>query len=160
MIKRAVLGAVELDAIACYAQEAEACGYLLGPAEQPLLCDEHVRMQNEANKYHERNPEEFPRTARTSFRFNEMRFGDVWRRSTAAGRPVKVLYHSHLDVGAYFSDTDAAAMNPMGLGPEFPLAYLVTSVRRGEDGSPHVDDHRLFVWDGASFVPSTFTVID
>jgi proteasome lid subunit RPN8/RPN11 len=59
--------------------------------------------------------------------------------------PVKVLYHSHLDVGAYFSDTDAAAAKMGGDAPAYDLAYLVTSVARGE-----VVDHRLFVWDPAA----------
>ena len=55
---------------------------------------------------------------------------------------MKVLYHSHLDVGAYFSATDAEVAK-MGQGePPWDLAYLVTSVRAGE-----VDDQKLFVWD-------------
>ena len=70
------------------------------------------------------------------------------RRATprrASGRPVKVLYHSHLDAGAYFSPTDAAVMSmgeppaieggprsPWAPGPAWPLAFLVTSVVKGE----------------------------
>jgi adenylyl-sulfate kinase len=65
--------------------------------------------------------------------------------SRSEGRPVMVLYHSHLDAGAYFSPTDAAAMSQgkmpeveggaieMGPGPPWPLAFLVTSVRGGSD---------------------------
>ncbi len=55
-----------------------------------------------------------------------------------------MLYHSHLDVGAYFSETDAAAANMGGDEPAYDLAYLVVSVRAGT-----VDDSRLFVWDVA-----------
>jgi hypothetical protein len=58
---------------------------------------------------------------------------------------VKVLYHSHLDVGAYFSETDALAATAGGPEPTYDLAYLVTSVRDGV-----VDDHKLFVWDEPS----------
>ena len=56
---------------------------------------------------------------------------------------MRVLYHSHLDVGAYFSETDAAAATMGGDKPSYDgLFYLVTSVRKGV-----VDDHKLFAWD-------------
>ena len=56
---------------------------------------------------------------------------------------MSVLYHSHLDVGAYFSETDAAAATMGGDKPSYDgLFYLVTSVRQGV-----VDDHKLFVWE-------------
>ena len=171
-ITRAALRAVEEDAIAGYRRDEEACGYLRGPASDPLLCDEHVRMENVANKLHALDPERYFRTARSFFAFNEKKFDDAVRAGERDGRPVKVLYHSHLDVGAYFSPTDAAVMSmgeppafeggpvTMGPGPNWPLAFLVTSVRGGGDGPPSVDDHRVFVWDGASFVESSFTIAD
>lgn len=154
-ITRAALRAVEQDALAGYARGEEACGYLAGPASEPLLCDEHVRMENRANELHEKFPDEFPRTGRTFFYFNSLQLDRAVERGAAAGRPVKVFYHSHLDVGAYFSETDAAAMTAMGGAPTWPVAYLVTSVRGGA-----VDDHKLFVWDGAGFVASTFSIIN
>ena len=50
------------------------------------------------------------------FAFNEKKFADAVDASAREGRPVKVLYHSHLDAGAYFSPTDAAVMS-MGEPP-------------------------------------------
>lgn len=173
IFKASVLKAVEEEALAGYARDEEACGYLTGPASEPLLCDEHVRMENIANKLHAIDPERYFRTARTFFDFNGKRFSDAVEKGAATGRPVKVLYHSHLDAGAYFSPTDAAVMSggeppateggeiTMGPGPAFPLAYLVTSVRGAEGGgAPYIAEHRLFVWDGTAFVASTFDVID
>jgi proteasome lid subunit RPN8/RPN11 len=66
-----------------------------------------------------------------------------------------VLYHSHLDVGAYFSATDAEVAKMGQHEPPWELAYLVTSVRSGE-----VDDRKLFVWDvgSRSFVESRLEV--
>lgn len=171
VLKAAVLKAVEEEALAGYARDEEACGYLRGPASEPLLCDEHVRMENIANKLHARDPERYFRTARTFFDFNGKRFSDAIDRGAAEARPVKVLYHSHLDAGAYFSPTDAAMMSggeppateggtsEMGPGPAFPLAYLVTSVQGAASTPPSIAEHRLFVWDGSAFVASTFTVI-
>ncbi|WP_437912010.1 Mov34/MPN/PAD-1 family protein [Sorangium sp. So ce302] len=177
VLKASVLKAVEDEALAGYARDEEACGYLKGPAAEPLLCDEHVRMDNIANKLHAIDPERYFRTARTFFDFNGKRFSDAVENGASAGRPVKVLYHSHLDAGAYFSPTDAAMMSGgeppaeeggqivLGPGPAFPLAFLVTSVRGGSgegrpEEAPRIAEHRLFVWDGAAFVASTFSVVD
>jgi proteasome lid subunit RPN8/RPN11 len=165
---RGALRAVEEDALASYARDEEACGYLTGPAGD-TLCDAPTRMENVANKLHARDPETYFRTGRTFFAFNEKRFADAVERGGKDGRPVKVLYHSHLDAGAYFSPTDAAVMSMgeppafeggpavMGPGPAWPLAFLVTSVRGGL-----LAGHGLFVWDEASrsFVAAPFTVED
>lgn len=167
-ITRAALRAVEEDALAGYAKDEEACGYLRGPAGD-TRCDEHVRMVNVANKLHALDPETYFRTARMFFAFNEKKFVDAVESSAREGRPVKVLYHSHLDAGAYFSPTDAAVMSmgeppkaeggeiEMGPGPAWPLAFLVTSVRAGK-----VDEHRVFIWDGdaRAFVASELTIED
>ncbi len=167
VIRRSALDAVERDALRGYADNEEACGYLRGPAGEPLLCDEAIRMVNVANKLHRIDPETYFRDARTFFAFNEKKFDDAVAAARADGRPVKVLYHSHLDAGAYFSDTDRAVMSMgeppqreggavvLGPGPAWPLAFLVTSVRAGG-----VDDHQLYVWDRSDFVASTFTVIE
>jgi proteasome lid subunit RPN8/RPN11 len=164
-LRREVLAEVERDALRGYRDDEEACGYLRGPALEPLLCDEAVSMVNLANKLHSVDPERYFRNARTFFAFNEKKFDDALRASAAEERPVKVLYHSHLDAGAYFSATDRAVMSMgeppdeeggsfrLGPGPAWPLAFLVTSVR-----ASGVDDHKLFVWDGQDFVESELTI--
>ena len=168
-IRKAVMEAVEADAIAGYARDEEACGYLRGPVGEALLCDEHVKMVNVASKLHALDPVTYFRTGRTYFTFNEKKFQDAVTASEKEGQPVKVLYHSHLDAGAYFSPTDAAVMSmgeapsveggpiTMGNGPNWPLAFLVTSVREGK-----IAEHRLFIWsrDARDFVVSPFTIVD
>jgi proteasome lid subunit RPN8/RPN11 len=117
--------------------------------------DALVPMVNRANALHRLDPESYPRTGRTYFDIDSMKFEGSIRRGEADARPVKVLYHSHLDVGAYFSPTDAEVAK-MGQGePPWDLAYLVTSVRAGV-----VDDRKLFVWDPGthSFVESPLEV--
>ena len=90
------------------------------------------------------------------FDIDPLKFERAVRAGESNGRPVKVLYHSHLDVGAYFSETDAEAATMGGEAPTYDLAYLVTSVRSGV-----VDDRKLFVWDGAAraFVEAALTIV-
>jgi proteasome lid subunit RPN8/RPN11 len=146
-IARSALVRVDEDALAAYARDEESCGVMTGPASEPLLVDEALPMLNRATKLHQLDPEAYPRTGRTSFDIDPLMFERALRAGETNGRPVKVLFHSHLEVGAYFSETDEAAATLGGTAPAYPLAYLVTSVRQGK-----VDDRKLFVWDGSAFV--------
>jgi [CysO sulfur-carrier protein]-S-L-cysteine hydrolase len=141
VIARSVLNQVDEEARRAYARDEESCGFLVGPSTDGRRVDGIVPMINRANALHRLDPEQYPRTGRTYFDIDSMKFEGAIRRGEAEGRPVKVLYHSHLDVGAYFSPTDAEVAK-MGQGePPWDLAYLVTSVRGGQ-----VDDRKLFVW--------------
>lgn len=136
-------------------RDEESCGFLVGPAGDALLVDGIVPMENRANKLHRLDPETYPRTGRMYFDIDPLKFERAVREGEASGRPVKVLYHSHLDVGAYFSETDAQAATAGGEEPTYDLAYLVTSVRAGV-----VDERKLFVWDagGKRFVEAPLAV--
>lgn len=142
-ITRAALDRIEAAGVAAYGRGEEACGYLQGPATEPALCDTATELENLANKYHEVDPEQHPRTGREYFKINALKFERAIAAGAASGQPVKVFFHSHLDCGAYFSEEDAASMT-MGGGaaPAYDLAYLVTAVDAGV-----VTAHRLFVWD-------------
>ena len=155
-IRKSVLDRVFEEACAAYARDEESCGFLVGPASEPSVLDGIVPMVNRANNLHALDPEAYPRTGRMYFDIDSMKFEKAIREGEASARPVKVLYHSHLDAGAYFSETDASVAKMGGDAPPFDLAYLVTSVRNGA-----VDDHKLFVWDAASksFVESRIAVV-
>jgi proteasome lid subunit RPN8/RPN11 len=155
-ISKAVLDRVDDEARAAYARDEESCGLLLGPQGDASLVDEAVPFENRANKLHELDPETYPRTGRMYFDIDPMKFGRAVEAGETNGRPVKVLYHSHLDVGAYFSDTDAQAATMGGDAPTYDVAYLVTSVRAGA-----VDDRKLFIWDpdAKKFVETELSVV-
>jgi [CysO sulfur-carrier protein]-S-L-cysteine hydrolase len=155
-IPKDVVAKVDEEAtLAATQRDEESCGFLVGPASDALLVDAIVPMENRANKLHRLDPETYPRTGRMYFDIDPLKFERAVREGEAAGRPVKVLYHSHLDVGAYFSETDAQAATAGGDAPTYDLAYLVTSVRAGV-----VDDRKLFVWDAGTkrFVEAALTV--
>lgn len=136
-IDRAVMEQIEADALACYPNES--CGFAMGPASDPSVLDEMKSEPNEADKWHARDPETFPRTARTYFKINELRASRLFDAQAVAGRPVKVIYHSHCDVGAYFSQEDAYTFSVDG-NLTWPCAFIVVSVVQGV-----VKDRKLWV---------------
>lgn len=156
-IDRHVLEAVFDEARRAYARDEESCGVLVGPASDGRRIDGLIPMLNRANKLHALDPEAYPRTGRMYFDIDSMKFEAAMRKGDAEGRPVKVLYHSHLDAGAYFSATDAEVAKMGRSEPPWDLAYLVTSVRAGQ-----VDDRRLFVWEPISgtFAESRLDVLE
>lgn len=121
----------ELEAIERQAVEeypAECCGVVVvRGAERRLL-----RFRNVQDELHARNPTQYPRTARTAYRASAedlKRLGDLER----AGFDVAVVYHSHIDAGAYFSETDRReammGLDPARHDPIYPdAAYVVVSV--------------------------------
>ena len=105
---------------------AESCGVILvrGEERQLLPC------RNVQDELHARDPERYPRDARTAYYIDPtdlLRIG----RQEGEGFTVAVIYHSHIDAGAYFSETDRR--NALfGGEPAYPQAtYVVTSVMGG-----------------------------
>lgn len=123
-----VMAEIEADAVACY--PSEACGFVTGPAADPALLDAAVREENEADKYHRLDPAAFPRTSKMYFKINELRAARAFDAGEADGRPIKVIYHSHCDAGAYFSAEDAATFASDGQ-LMWPCAFIVVSVVEG-----------------------------
>lgn len=157
-IPKSVLAEVERAGREAYARDEEACGYLEGSLADELAVDRAVELPNLANKYHAVDPAGHPRTGREYFKINALTFERAINAAPAAGRAVKVFFHSHLDCGAYFSQEDAASMTLGGSsGPTYDLAYLVTAVDLGV-----VTGHRLFVWNAADarFVEAPYEVVE
>lgn len=151
-VAKSVLAKVEAHALEQYPNEC--CGFLIGPASDAALLDEAIAETNIANRLHAMDPERFPRTAREYFEFDAMRFARAIEEGEARGRPVKVVYHSHCECGAYFSETDAETFAPWGT-LTVPCAFLVVSVIGGE-----VRDHKLWVHHrDREFVESSLEVI-
>ncbi len=137
VIERAALEAIYEHARTQYPNEC--CGFVAGPAADAARLDEAIREVNEADRYHQLDPERFPRTARTYFKMNELRAAKALERARDGGRPIKVIYHSHCDAGAYFSAEDAATFASDG-ALTWPCAFIVVSVIGGE-----VREHKLWV---------------
>ena len=135
-----------LDAIYAHAREGypeEVCGFILGARDG--AADEARRCENRQNALHAEDPAAFPRDARTAYNLGakDLFFLD---KSLRGERPVRIIYHSHVDVGAYFSAEDERAAAPDG-ELLYPVDYLVVDVRA--DG---VRGARLFRFDAGRFV--------
>lgn len=151
VVSRAVLDVVDAHARECYPDES--CGFLLGPASEAARVDEAQKAANLANKYHAVDPETFPRTAREFYLIDARVIQRTFDAGEKGGRPVKVIYHSHCDCGAYFSKEDQAGAAPDGV-LSYPVTYLVTSVREGGV----VDDHKLFTFENGAWVEMKLSV--
>lgn len=136
-IPKAILEQIHAHALETYPNEC--CGFVTGPATEPLQLSAAQREENEADKYHKLDPQTFPRTARTYFKINELRAARAFERGDKDGAPIKVIYHSHCDAGAYFSAEDAATFAAEGQ-LMWPCAFIVVSVQQGR-----VEDTKLWV---------------
>jgi proteasome lid subunit RPN8/RPN11 len=121
----------------------ECCGFLLGPQDSATI-DEVRRCVNEQNRYHAMDPQSFPRTAREAYYLGgkDLR---VLRESLSSPRPVKIIYHSHPDVGAYFSAEDtrgALGREPDATAePQYPVDHIVVDAQ-----ADHIAGAKLFRW--------------
>lgn len=145
-IDEAVLKACYDDARARYPEEA--CGLLSGPLSEPR-CDGIRVCENQQNRLHELDPETYVRDARTAYNLAPRDVLFLQRSLEGrddGARPVKVIYHSHVEVGAYFSEEDRRAATFEG-ELVYPVDYLVIDCKR--DG---VHGARLFRYKGGEFV--------
>ena len=151
-IDAAVMAELEAHALSSY--PSECCGFVSGPAAEPAELTASVRELNEADKYHKLDPATFPRTSRTYFKINELRAAKAFDAGEKSGQPIKVIYHSHCDAGAYFSQEDAATFASDKL-LMWPCAFIVVSVQDGQ-----IAEKKLWVHVPGSndFRESTLTI--
>ena len=134
----------ELYAHAREGYPEEVCGFLLAP-EAEGGPPEVRRCENRQNALHALDPATFPRDARTAYNLGPKDL--LWlNKSLGGARPVKIIYHSHIDVGAYFSAEDerAALLDGELL---YPVDYLV--IDAGPSGPRGA---RLFQYRGGRFI--------
>ena len=128
-IQRGVLDAIHAHALRDY--PGECCGFVYGPRAAPALLSRAVAETNEADKYHARDPDTFPRTSKEYFKINGLRASRAFDESVTSEEPLKVVYHSHCEAGDYFSAEDAATFASDG-ELLWPCAFIVVSVVGGE----------------------------
>ena len=138
ILTEAELAAIRRQAEAEY--PAECCGVVLarpGAGERRLHPCRNIQ-----DELHGRDPSRHPRGARTAYYMAHEDLIEISRQE-AAGWAVHVIYHSHIDTGAYFSETDRrnALIDGQPAYPE--TTYVVVAVDAGRAG-----DARAFRWVG------------
>ena len=126
----AALKEVYRHAIAAY--PAEACGFIRGGRV--------VDCANVIEQLAQEQPEVFVRERRTGYAFGVADLREL-EKSFDTADPVRIIYHSHPDAGAYFSDEDHRFAVFEGI-PVYPVRHLVVDTAR--DG---VLGSRLYEFD-------------
>ena len=135
----------QLDEIHQHAVEDypfECCGIVVGHPnhnEENIVC----RCENIQNKLHGKDPENFTRDARTAYNISALELQRLLSEASSKGRVFKVLYHSHPEHDAYFSEEDTRMALFDGESPIYPgTQYLVVSIY-----SKKIRDQALFDWN-------------
>ena len=118
----------------CYPEEA--CGFISGSErENPESFSVHP-MENIINRLHQQDPENHPRSAKDGYMIDPLEQLKLERQLKECGHQIRIIYHSHPDVGAYFSEKDIDDALWAGR-PCYPgVVYLVCGVKKGkEDGA-------------------------
>ncbi|HYB42047.1 MAG TPA: M67 family metallopeptidase [Candidatus Methylomirabilis sp.] len=138
-----ILSAGEMAQVQAQAEAeypAECCGVLLLRSD-PTVDRMLMPCRNIQDELHSKDPARHPRDSRTAYFIDPKDLLAIGRRE-AQGYAVAVIYHSHIEAGAYFSPTDRR--NALVNGePAYPDAtYVVVSVVAGK-----AVEARAFVWD-------------
>lgn len=118
---------------------SECCGLLLdGPAGPEVVLADNLQ-----DKYHRVDPEQYPRTSEDAYLLSPLLIANAER----AGKRLVAIVHSHVRVGAYFSEEDTVqALNPIDGRPLYPgVEYVVIDAQ--DDG---VRGFETFAFDDAT----------
>jgi proteasome lid subunit RPN8/RPN11 len=109
-----------------------------------------VQVPNVADRYHELDPAHFPRTSREAYLMDPKAQLRLHRELDAWGGEIVAVWHSHVEVGAYFSEKDRADAVVDGVQAVPGAEYLVLGVRGGR-----VTEVKRFRWVDGDFVESS-----
>ncbi|WP_428262946.1 Mov34/MPN/PAD-1 family protein [Haliangium sp.] len=132
----------ELFGYARAAFPAECCGWLVGPAGGGRVTAARPCENAQDSGDH---PTAADRGAETAY---VIAGADLlaFNRGFATDTPPRIIYHSHPNGRAYFSDTDQqVATSPWGDGPAYDVQQLVVGI----DGE-RVTEAALFAWSDAA----------
>ena len=120
----------------------ESCGVVFA---KNVLPDELTRVRrctNAQDQFHELDPIQFPRTNRNAYFIDPKDLLSIERECRDNDERVRLIYHSHPDAGAYFSEEDQRCAVIDGEPLHSGVDYLVVSVRDKNAG-----ESALFEWD-------------
>lgn len=125
--------------------EHEACGFVVRRAGGL----EMVPIPNVADRYHDADPAHFPRTSRSSYFMDPRAQVRVLTELDATGGAVVAIWHSHVELGAYFSAMDRAEAVIDGVQQVPGAEYLVFGMKGGR-----VTESKRYRLEDGEFVAS------
>jgi proteasome lid subunit RPN8/RPN11 len=137
----------------------ECCGMIIGPEGEDIGPDDVVcPCRNIQQEQHQKDPERFPRDATRGFFMAPQDILSVPEEAKARGWVVKVLYHSHPNEKAYFSETDRRSAEGLISGEWFPTSVRFVVMSAYPEGVRDIQGYR---WDDATrtFLPVPVEVV-
>jgi len=140
LIKKRLIDAIYRHALSAY--PSECCGIITGKKENPLSLENAFPCRNLQDEMHAEEPQKFPRTSKTAYFLDPKDLFNIEKVARTKGEIVRIIYHSHVDVGSYFSEEDKKQAT-FESGPLMPdVNYLVVDVVKDS-----VRGAKLFGWD-------------
>ena len=131
-----------LEAMIAHARDAypaEACGIVIGTPERLTRLSP---CRNNQDELHASDPENYPRTSREGYSIHPEDMALVMREAREREEEYRVIYHSHVDEGAYFSKEDKRVATWDGEATYPDVAYIVIAVMEGQ-----VKEANIFHWN-------------
>ena len=148
-IKPRIIDAIYRHAISEYPREC--CGIIIGKKSERENLEQVFPCRNLQDEMHAKEPERFPRTSQIAYFLSPDDLFKIQKIARNLKMEMKIIYHSHIDVGAYFSEEDKKQATHEG-NPLYPgVMYLVVDTTKGvksrRDLTPLVHGAKLFAWD-------------
>lgn len=144
-----VLRAIAAHVESCYPEEG--CGVAIA---DPTGALEVKPLTNAYNRYHQLDPAHYPRNNRTAYLFEPKDWLKVMNELDAGNKTLACIFHSHADVGAYFSKEDQTQAIADGQPLMLGVPYLVVAVNHGK-----AVEGRLFEFRAGRFEETRNTLI-
>lgn len=123
--------------------DREVCGFVLRRGEALEVWP----VANVADRYRELEPDQYPSSSRESYLMDPQEQFRIHRELARSAGEIVAIWHSHVEVGAYFSAKDRADALIDGAQVVPGAEYLVLGVKGGR-----VTEVRRFRFEGGAFV--------
>ena len=121
---------------------SECCGLGLSSRQDPDTISEIFPCRNVQDEFHRLDPQVYPRTSRTAYIIDPKALLVVHRKVQEESLLIRLIYHSHMDAPADFSEEDKRLALQDG-NPVYPSAsYLIVPVHYQKAAEP-----LLYTWD-------------
>jgi proteasome lid subunit RPN8/RPN11 len=134
---------------------AECCGWIIQDKSGNQV---YTRAKNLQDKYHQLDPESYPRTSHDAFLMDSLKLNKAVEEAREQGGELFSIVHSHIDCGAYFSMEDEKQMSMQdSSGQVFPShCYIVVSVEKKQ---PYQTAVFVFDEDSKKFLKARLEIV-